>query len=100
MAHHRCTRCKEESYPRHKWQGGVYCDDCIRRIRGSIPGRRGWLGSLWGKLVDLVERVFQPESPRVISRQRERAEHARFKARQMMALSIPPNPWSGAPQKR
>ena len=46
MPHHRCTGCKQESYPRHKHLGGVYCEACIRRIRGFIPGKRGWLGSL------------------------------------------------------
>jgi len=100
MAHHRCTRCKEESYPRHKYCGGVYCDRCIQWIRGYRPSyRRGWLGSWWERIVDFTTSIFRPESPKHIERARERGFNTRLKAMETRARSIPGNPQSGAPQK-
>ena len=100
MAHHRCTRCKQESYPRHKYLGGVYCDSCIHWIRGGGHGhRRSWLGSIWGRFADLFDSVFRPESPKRIERARERVYYARLKATQAKARDIPYNPEAGVPQK-
>ena len=47
MAHHRCTRCKEESNPRHKYYGGVYCNSCIREIKGYRRGLGGFFSDLF-----------------------------------------------------
>ncbi len=46
MNHHRCTRCKQESYPRHKYYGGVFCDSCIQIARGFSPGKGGFFSRL------------------------------------------------------
>lgn len=98
MAHHRCTGCKQESYPRHKWKGGVYCDDCVNFIKGG--GRSGWfrrsfLGEIWDTIVDLVDRVFRPESPKRTTRAKERQVMSRMKQMEHRARSIPANPQSG-----
>jgi len=102
MAHHRCTRCKQESYPRHKYQGGVYCDGCIRIVRGgfgSFPGFT-WLGSIWGKVTGFFGSIFYPgSSPKRLERDRERASYARLKAMEARARDIPLDLQGGTPGK-
>lgn len=102
MAHHRCTGCKQESYPRHKYHGGVYCDTCISRIRGFLPSsrRRSWLGSWWDRIVEKISGFFGSKRVRLISVKEERAAYSRLKDMQARARSIPSNPLGGAPQKR
>ena len=103
MAHHRCTRCKQESYPRHKYQGGVYCDGCIREIRGGVAPSRGlsWFGLLWGRILDFAHSVSgSAETLKHIERAKERASLARFKVMQAGARSIPANPAGAVPQAR
>jgi len=102
MAHHRCTRCKEESYPRHKWHGGVFCDGCIRWIRGSLPhtGGRSWLGSIWDRIVDFATSVFQGKTVKRVRLTEERALHSRLKAMETRARNIPFNSASSVPQNR
>lgn len=96
MAHHRCTRCKQESYPRHKYGNGIYCEDCIREIRhGYRPSSGSWLGSLWGKIVGLAQSVFHFESSGRVKRERERASYSRMKTMEARARRIPPDPQSG-----
>lgn len=99
MAHHRCTGCKRESYPRHKWKGGVYCDDCIRIIRGSGYQPRGFsfFSSIWGKIADLWDSVFRPGklSLKRIKRANEREVHTRLKAMEVRARNIPYDPQAG-----
>ena len=101
MAHHRCTRCKQESYPRHKYQGGVYCDDCMRWIKGyRYTGRgRSWIGSIWDRVTDFFGGIFHPESPKHLDRDKERASHARLKAMEAKARNIPYDPQCGVPGK-
>ena len=102
MTHHRCTRCKQESYPRHKYYGGVYCDDCIHLVQhGAYSGQksRGWLGSLWDKVVDFATSIFRPRPLKQLVKAQERASYARLKALEFKARSIPPNPQGGSPQK-
>lgn len=103
MAHHRCTRCKRESYPRHKHMGGVYCDDCIRWIRGNVGvgGRRGWFGSLWDRLMEFIATPFRgPQTEEDNRRAIDRVAHTRLKSMEAKARSIPMNPASQQPQKR
>ncbi len=110
MNHHRCTGCKEESYPRHK-RGhsgvfGVYCERCLRWVRGGGVGLAGggWLGSLWGGFLRLVGYVTAPfrgeRTQKQLFRERERADYARMKAMEVRARRIPMNQGSLAPQKR
>lgn len=55
-----CTRCKEESEVRHKWRGGVYCETCIKEIRGFKPrSRRGLFGWFRDLVILVRERVFR-----------------------------------------
>jgi len=101
MAHHRCTGCKQESHPRHKWQGGVYCDDCIREIRGFRP-RPGasWFGSIWGRFTGFFGNILHPGAPpKHLAKDRERASHARLKALEAWARDIPFDPQGGTPGK-
>ncbi|MBA7610202.1 hypothetical protein ES703_17408 [subsurface metagenome] len=107
MAHHRCTRCKQESDIRHKHLGGVYCDSCIRWIKGFRPhAGTGWLGSIrdrvtdfWGMITDFATSVFTRKTIKRVSIERERASHAQLKAMQAKARDIPFNPAAGVPQK-
>ena len=103
MAHHRCTGCKEESYPRHKWKGGVYCDSCIELLRGHRRhfGFRGWLSGIWDRVVEFVDRqILRREPPKLTEAAKERQVITRMKQIERKARSIPPNPASGVPQKR
>lgn len=98
---HRCTRCKRESYPRHKYMNSVLCDDCLSWVSGGRGSRgRSWFGSLWERIVDIAQRIFHRESPRQQERLRERASYARLKVMQSRARSIPMNPATMLPQKR
>lgn len=101
MAHHRCTKCKQESDRRHKYYGGVFCESCIRWIRGFTPHTRGrsLFGSLWDRIVDFATSVFQGKAVKRVSLIEERASHSRFKAMQARARSIPFNPEGGVPQQ-
>lgn len=104
MVHHRCTGCKRESYPRHKYGGGVFCDDCMSSIAShsyiKAPSRRrSWLGSLWDKIVDHARSFFRPLAPKPES-SIESASYARLKSMEARARRIPSNPEAGVPQKR
>ena len=104
MAHKRCTGCKEEVGRfgiRHKYAGGVFCEQCMRAM-GIGRGRvRGFFGRLWGRIVDFTSSIFRPESLKRLERKRREAKiQAHYQAMKVRALSIPPNPASGAPQKR
>lgn len=106
MAHHRCTRCKEESYPRHKYCGGVFCDGCIRIIRGFRPDsvRRGFFGRLshiWDKITSFVDRtIHHRHIVRLNIREDSRRVYTQLKVMEVRARSIPPNPATTVPQKR
>jgi hypothetical protein len=64
--HHRCTRCKEESEVRHKWHGGVYCDSCMKEIRGFRPrSRRGLFGWFRDIVIRVRDRIFRPGTKKV-----------------------------------
>ena len=113
MAHHRCTRCKQESYPRYKYKrsgvAGVYCDSCISWVRGFRPHiDAGWLGSMrsiwgsiWDRITDFASSVFQHKSIKGVRIAEERASYFRLKgAMSMRAKSIPFNPATSIPQKQ
>lgn len=104
MAHKRCTGCKEEVGRfgiRHKYAGGVFCEQCMRSM-GIRRGRtRGFFGTLWDKIVDFTSSIFRPEAPARLERKRREAKiQAHYQAMKFRALSIPPDAASGAPQKR
>ena len=106
MAHHRCTRCKQESYPRHKYHGGVYCDSCLSWIRGFRPHHGpGWLGSIWRSMWDLItdlaSSIFTHKTIKRVHIADEKASYSRLKgAMTMRARSMPSNPEAGFPQKQ
>lgn len=108
MTHHRCTRCKQEAYPRHKYYGGVYCDSCISWIRGFRPHiGTGWLGSIrsiwgsiWDRIADFASFVFQHKTIKRVRIAQEKQSYSLFKAMALRARSIPYNPEGGVPQKR
>lgn len=101
MVHHRCTRCKEESYPRHKHRGGVYCDSCIEIVRGGRGHSffRSFFGSIWDRMVALVETVFRYQSPKRVQKERERASMSHLKAMEHKFRNVPPDPQGGTPGK-
>ena len=109
MAHHRCTRCKQESYPRHKYHGGVYCDSCLSWIRGFRPHHgAGWLGSvfsrvwdIWDRITDFASSIFRHKTIKRVRIAEERADYSRLKVTlAMRSRSIPGNPATGMPQKQ
>ncbi len=89
MNHHRCSRCKEESYPRHKYRSGVYCDHCITIARFGQPKRRGGLFSLWDKFRDWVTHIFTAPTSARINKSRDRAVYAQQKTMEARARKIP-----------
>lgn len=101
MNHHRCTGCKQESYPRHKWHGGVFCDSCIRMVRGFGTQRRGFFGRIWDWVTDLSQRLFQPKETWQEDRQRQdRRVIAHMKSMESKARRVSFNPQTLNPQKR
>lgn len=102
MTHHRCTGCKQESNPRHKWMGGVYCDTCIRGIRGYRPDsvRRGLFAGIWDMVTGFIDRVFyHKHTVKLEAREVEKKIHTQMKVMQARARDIPPNPQGGTPGK-
>ena len=105
MAHHRCTRCKQESDIRHKHVGGVYCDSCLRWIRGFRPHTgTSWLGSvfssIWDMVTDFATSIFRHKTIKRVRILAEKADYSRQKAAiATMARSIPYNPEGVVPQK-
>lgn len=100
MTHHRCTRCKQESYPRHKYYGGVFCDDCINEIRGRHFGKkRNVFWRLWDKLCDWVDRTFRPQSETLGRAREERRIHTQLKVMEARARKMPRNPQQTIQQK-
>lgn len=103
MAHHRCSRCKEESYPRHKHRsGGLLCESCLRDIGirriGFSLGRV--LGNFWGMLVDTFNSAFRTTHTGRGTDRREIVRQVHFKAMETKALGIQVNPLKALPQKR
>lgn len=102
MVRHRCSKCKEESYPRHKYHGGVFCDSCIRIIRGFRPdsARRGFFGSIWDMITSLIDKVIHHRHTVKLSvREDSRKVRTQLKAMETRGRGIPPNPEGGDPQK-
>ena len=92
MNHHRCTRCKRESYPRHKYRGGVFCEDCMIEI-GAKVRRRGFFGRIWDSVTDVACSLFGAERSKAAeARAVERQVRARYRHIQKVARSIPRDP--------
>ena len=105
MQHRRCTRCKQEvgQYGvRHKWMGGVYCEQCIKIARGFGSGRRNWFGRAFNWVSRIVKRVLHVKTPaqKKAIKTEEKASYKRMKDTQMKARSIPHDPTKDAPQKK
>ena len=105
MAHHRCTRCKQEAYPRYKYKksgvAGVYCDDCLRIITHRSMGLREsigrFFGGIWGFILDLVTKPFRGKHKKG---DKDSLVKAKMKTANMRAREIPINPAGMVPQKR
>ena len=109
MVHHRCTRCKQESYPRHPYKksgvAGVYCDDCIKIVKfGEVRHHGGgWLGAVRGffdRIRGWVHEVLgRPVSPKQAIAKKNREVHTRMKVMEAKARKIPSNPTHILPGK-
>ena len=105
MVRHRCTRCKEDvgQYGiRHKYAGGLFCEDCLRELgrsprRGFLSGVFGFFRDIWDFVTDIARSPFQLRQERKLTSNRMKVQANVMK---MKALNIPPNPSSGSPQKR
>ena len=103
MAHHRCTRCKQEKEKRHKAYQGLFCEDCLREIRGlgRVHRRFSFLDDIWFSiraLVNLVTAPFRPKGQKQLAQRQEvKVAYNTMKAK---ALKIPMNPGAMLPQKR
>lgn len=68
----KCSRCKQESYPRHKWgRSGVHmvlCKSCLAIANGHTERKTYWWSPFKG-LLDWVRkeisRVFHPRTKQV-----------------------------------
>lgn len=103
MVHHRCTRCKEdvgEYGTRHKYAQGLFCEKCLRALRGgfttNIGGWFGFAGRIWHRLVEFVTKPFTHRITVKLEKEATRVTYNVMKAR---ARSIPHNPQGGVPQK-
>lgn len=95
MAHHRCTRCKEEVGIRHKYAGGLFCEPCMRAV-GAWHGRGFW-GRLWDRFTDLISAPFKPKMTSVAQ---DKAIKVAYNVMKAKARDIPPDFATGSPQKR
>ena len=101
MGHHRCTRCKQEPYPRHKYYGGVFCDKCISWIRGRNVGHQVSIFSrFWHLITDFVQKVVGiKKTPKQVERQRERQIYTQMKVMESRARKIGVDKRTLVPQK-
>lgn len=96
MANRRCTGCKQDvgRYGiRHKYAGGVFCEQCMRSF-GILHGWvRGFFGRLWDGITEFATSFFRPETP---SRRDEKRREAKIRVHNRVmaarALTIPANP--------
>jgi len=98
MVRHRCTRCKEdvEKYGiRHKYAGGLFCEDCLRilGVRGSII--RGFWERLWERIKEFVAVPFKPKPVT-----KDTATRVAYSVMKSKAMGIPPDARTINPQKR
>ncbi len=95
MTHHRCSRCKQESYPRYKRKsGGLLCEDCISRLGGRGGG--GWLGGMfsrfWRGMITFVCRVIgRPLSKKQTIKEQNQIVHHQLKVMEAKARRMPRN---------
>ena len=91
MNHHRCSRCKEESYPRHKYHGGVFCDGCIKMVKGHRDGGGFFfrVRSLWHRIADWFSDFFIPEGKRPDVEVIERKRHHELKMLEAKMRRLP-----------
>lgn len=107
MAHHRCTRCKQESETRHKYAGGLFCESCLKSLGvrgfGGFSHRgfslRGMFGSLWDKIKYWAKSPFQSNQKAEL-RQAAVRFNVRYQVMRSRMLRIPANFAAGVPQKR
>ena len=100
MNHHRCTGCKQEKDVRHKAYGGVFCEDCLRELRGLNVGHRSFLGDIWYSIRALVNLVTAPFRPKLKPEKKAVAAKVAYNTMKAKALKIPMNPATMLPQKR
>ena len=98
MARHRCTRCKQEAYPRHKFRGGLFCEPC----RGEVLYGRGFVGhGLWGRIWNSIKEFVS--APFIYQRKPDKAGktmRVAFNAQQAKARNILMDARTTVPQKR
>lgn len=94
----RCTGCKQdvgEYGIRHKYAGGVFCEDCMRSLGIHRGGIQGFWGRAWNWIADLATSIFRPETPsRIEKRRREEKIQVHAQVMKARALRIPTDPQS------
>ena len=107
MATHKCTRCKEdvgEFGIRHKYAQGLFCEKCLRELRGGVSG--GILGGLWygmrRMITELVDWITAPftRTHKVALRDKETGVKVAYSVAMNRARNIPIDAVTGNPQKR
>ena len=109
MPHHRCSWCKQEAAIRHKRNGYLACDDCLRRQAWESVPRRGYgsfadifsfVSRAWRWLRDATINLFGQPAPAVARKTYNARARSRMASAQWKARSIPVNPSGMVPQKR
>lgn len=100
MTHHRCTRCKQEVGIRHKFASGLFCEDCMRELRGVNVRLRGFWGNIWYAVRAVVSMVVSPFKPKPKLEKKAVAAKVAYNTMRAKALKIPMNPAAMSPQKR
>ncbi len=108
MAHHRCSKCREEVGIRHKYHGYLFCDACLVRLLYRSPVR-GWGGfadifgfvsRAWRWLRDATINLFGQPAPAAARKTYNAKTRARMASAQWKARSVPTNPAAVSPQMR
>lgn len=104
MNHHRCTRCKQESYPRHKYASGLFCESCLREL--GVHGFRRFsfwksVGGIFSEVSRWLSSPFRTKKQTKLElKQAASRTKVSFKAAQSRMMRIPGNAAAGVPQKK
>ncbi len=101
MAHHRCSKCREEVGIRHKLHGYLFCDSCLARVLYRSPVRAWWQRA-WSSLTHWVDTALgrTPEQMKARVKRDRARQYARMASARMQARGVPANPLAVMPQKR
>ncbi len=103
MTHNRCSACRQEVGIRHKRNGYLFCNECLRRQAWESGPRRsifGFIARAWRWLRDATINLFGQPAPAVARKTYNAKTRARMASARWKALAVPANPAAVSPQMR